>query len=417
MTGTLNSIENKIDGSAFFEKLRAEHPVFFDNGYHAFIVSRYEDAQTVLREPVLFSSARAIFSSYNHEDIVTGILDKKAHGRFVEVLPMTDPPEHTRVRSLVNLAFSMQRVAKIRDYIEELTNELVDAMLDDGQAEVVSALGQPLPVTVIGDLLSLPRDRWRDVIRWTRSYVTCAGNLVSDEEHARRVGEDLAEMQNFVAAQLDERRVSPGDDVLTDLLNAKSGDYEPLSEKEILAIAVAFIGAGHETSTIAITELIKTLAQNPDLVSYLRFAPDQDSTIKNFCEEFLRLNPPLNAQPRIATQDTEIAGVKIPNGSMVLVANASANRDERTFGQTANQFDPSRRNAARHMTFGGGVHVCLGNMLARAELQCVAKAIVTRMDNLRLAEPETPMSDYRPVIMDWNYHITRLEILFDKRGG
>lgn len=415
MSATLTDIGNKIDGSQFFHELREERPVYFDPGYQMYIVSRHEDAVAVLKQATVFSSAKAIFSSYNYEDIVNEILNETAHGPLVPVLPMTDPPEHTRVRSMVNLAFSAPRVAKIRDFIESLTEELVGKLLEKPEVEIVEELAKPLPVTVIGDLLCLPRERWRDVIRWTTAYSSCAGNLLRDENHARQIGHDLAEMQNFIVDHLNERRENPGDDVLTDLLNARAGDYQPLSEREILAVAAAFVGAGHETTTVAITELVRLLAERPDLVEQLRQAEDQPTMIKSFCEEFLRLNPPLNAQPRVATEDTEIAGVKIPAGTPVLVANRSANRDERVFGEDAAQFSCPRKGVARHITFGGGVHACLGNALARAELQCVTAAIVNHMDDLHLLDEEIPQSDYGPAIMDWNYHIKRLRVGFSAR--
>ena len=415
MIDSMSNPQVKIDGANYFKRRRAEGPVVFDEGYNAFVVTRHEEALSVLREAKLFSSAQAIFSSYNFEEVVTGILNERGHGPLKKVLPMTDPPEHTRVRSLVNLAFSVRRVAKIRGFIEELTTDLVDQMLAKGSAEVVADFARPLPVTVIGDLLCLPRERWRDVIRWTSAYTACAGNIIASEEQAIQIGNDLAEMQNFVVAHLEERRVSPGDDVLTDLLQAKVEGYEPLDEAEILAVAVAFVGAGHETSTVAITELFQCLAENPDVVELLRNADDQAGAIKKFCEEFLRLNPPLNAQPRVAMGDAEIGGVPIPAGSLVLVANASANRDELIFGQTSEQLDPARSNANRHLTFGGGVHVCLGNMLARAELQCATAAIVNRFENLKLAQPNIPESDYGPVIMDWNHHVHKLDVTFDAK--
>lgn len=414
MTGSMSDFAVKIDGARYFEKLRAEKPVAFDSGYNAYVVTRHEEALQVLREATLFSSAQAIFSSFNFEEVVNAILNERGRGPLIKVLPMTDPPEHTRVRALVNLAFSAKRVTKIRGFIEQLTSELTDNVIDQGRMEVVADFAQPLPVTVIGDLLCLPRERWQDVIRWTRAYTSCAGNLITTREQAEQVGADLAEMQNFIVAHLDERRASPGDDVLTDLLQASVSGFEPLSEAEILAVAVAFVGAGHETSTVAITELFKTLAEHPQVVESLRTASDQPAAIKIFCEEFLRLHPPLNAQPRVTTADTEIGGVAIPRGSFVLVANASANRDERVFGADAEALNPVRPGANRHLTFGGGVHVCLGNMLARAELQSATAAIVNRLGNLRLANRDIPSSDYGPVIMDWNYHVKRLEVTFEK---
>lgn len=416
MTASLVDMDVRIDGSKLYKELRAERPVYFDNDIQMFVVSRYDDIANVFRQPNLFSSALALFHSYQYEEVVTKILNEEGRGPFKRVLPMTDPPEHTRVRSMVNLAFSMRRISKIQDYIEKLTQELVDAFIDDGKAEIVSQLAIPLPVTVIGDLLCVPRERWADVRRWTNAYTACAGNRLSSQEEAERLGHDLAEMQNFIVNHINSRRTQPGDDVLTDLLNARAGDYQPLDEKEILAIAVAFLGAGHETSTVAITSAIKQLALNPHLIGELRNAPDQDAACRAFCEEVLRVEPPLNALPRVATADTEIGGVAIPAGSRILVIGASGNRDEKIFGADSENFRPGRENANKHLTFGGGVHQCLGNMLARAEMKSVVRAIVNRMDSLRLVNPNMPLSDYHPVIMDLNYRLKKLDVEFTKRA-
>lgn len=415
MTASLLDMEVRIDGSALYKELRAERPVYFDNEIQMFVISRHEDILSVLRQPNLFSSALALFHSYQFEDVVTKILNEKAHGPFKRVLPMTDPPEHTRVRSMVNQAFSIRRVGKIQDYIEKLVQDLIDGFIDDGKVEIVSKLAIPLPVTVIGDLLCVPRERWADVRRWTNAYTACAGNRLSSVEEAERLGNDLAEMQNFVFSHIESRRTQPGDDVITDLLSARAGDHAPLDDNEILAIAVAFLGAGHETSTVAITSAVKQLALHPEIMRELREAPDQNAACRAFCEEVLRIEPPLNALPRVATADTEIGGVVIPSGSRVLIIGASGNRDEAVFGADAEKFCPGRQNSSKHLTFGGGVHQCLGNMLARAELKSVVQAMVNRFDSITLVNPNMPLTDYHPVIMDLNYRLKKLDVEFVKR--
>lgn len=416
MSRSLAELDIKIDGHAFHRELRANQPLYRDPLYGMYVVSRYDDVQSVLRQANLFSASLAIMSSFKYEDVVTRVLVEEGCGPLERVLPMTDPPEHTRLRGMVNLAFSARRVAKVLDYIEKLTGELIDRFIDEGRFEVVSQLATPLPVTVIGDMLSLPRERWRDIIRWTLAYSTCAGNRITSEEHAMQIGRDLAEMQNFITGHLDKVRVNPGDDVLTDLLNAKFEDYEPLNQGEILATAVAFMGAGHETSTVAITNAVKRLAESSELRAQIRNAPDQEAAVRQFCEEVLRLDPPLNAQPRIATADTELLGTKIPAGTPILCLNASANRDERVFGEDSETLRLDRPNSNRHVTFGYGVHSCLGNMLARAELRSVTRAIVNRMDDMALVNPQIPQSDYEAVIMDWNYCLKKLEVSFKKRA-
>lgn len=416
--GSLAEFRNKIDGTPLYRELRAERPVYFDPDWQMWIVSRYDDIATVFKQPNLFSNALALFHSYRFEDVVNDILVREGHGPFTQVLPMTDPPTHTRVRAIVNTVFSPRRVAKIQNYIDQLTQELIDGFIDDGKAELVSQFAVPLPVTVISDLLSLPRERWADIKRWTFSYSACAGNRLTTKEEAEAVGRDLADMQNYIVGHLKDRRVNPGDDLLTDLVNARFQDFTPLDDMENLAVAVAFVGAGHESTTVAITQLVRILAERPDLIREIRQASDQDTAIRLLVEESLRYEPPLNALPRVTTADTEVGGVKIPAFSPVMVIMASANRDESQFGADAELFAAARQNANRHMAFGGGVHACLGNMLARGELRSVARAFINRFDNLRLAKPvpEVPEEDYSQAIMPWNLRLHKLDILFDKRA-
>ena len=399
-----------------FKKLRAEQPVYFDEALQMYVLSKHKDVAAAFADAKLFSSGQALFTSYNYEDSVNKILNGRAHGPFEQVLPMKDPPEHTRVRSLVNGAFSVRRVAKIQDYIEQLTDELFDAFMDKGEFDVVNQLSVPLPVAVIAHMLCVPRERAEDIKRWTNWYSACACNRLSSEEEAQQAGNDLADMQNFIFDHLEERRANPGDDVLTDLINARTKDGdEPLTNEEILATCAAFLGAGHETSTVAITHAFRYLAAYPAELERLRNAENQDEAARLFAEELLRLEPPTRSLLRVNTADTELGGVKIPAGSALMLLTGSANRDEEVFGENADEFEFGRKSTNKHLAFGGGVHVCIGNMLARAELKNVLKTIANRMDNIRIAkEPE--LQDYHPVVMPINMQLNTLQVTFDKIG-
>jgi cytochrome P450 len=414
MTSVFANPQTLIKPDFEFSRLRQESPVYFDETLQAFVVSRYDDVKDVFTRPEVFSSALALFNGYNYENIVSEILETRAHGVFQPILPMTDPPEHTRIRQTLNQAFSARRIAKFQVYIEGVIDNLINDFINDGQVEVMSRLAVPLPISIIAHLLSVPLERSADIKRWTQAYTACAGNRIASEEEARVVGNDLAEMQNFIVEHIKERREHQVDDVLTDIVNSKTPDGESLADKEILAIAAAFLVAGHETGSLVIVSLFKTLAENPSLVEYLRNAKDQEAAYRLFLEEILRLNPPVRMLPRVATSDTQLAGVSVPAGSPVMVLLASANQDESVFSDESNELVPDRKNANRHMTFGGGPHICIGNMLARAELKTLLHAIVNRFDNIRLCEPDPPLSDYSPVVLDINIHLHRLEITFDK---
>jgi cytochrome P450 len=397
-----------------FARLRQQKPVYFDETLQAFVVSRYDDVKDVFTRPEVFSSALALFNGYNYENIVTEILETSGHGAFQSILPMTDPPEHTRIRQTLNQVFSSRRIAKFQEYIEGVIDDLISNFINEGRVEVMSQLAVPLPVSIIAHLLSVPTERAADIKRWTQSYTACAGNRIASEEEARRVGSDLAEMQNFIVAHIKERREHRVDDILTDIVTAKTPNGESLTDGEILAIAAAFLVAGHETGSLVIVSLFKTLAENPSLVGYLRDAKDQDATYRVFLDELLRLNPPVRMLPRVSTSDTQIADVPVPAGSLVMILLSSANQDEALFGEEPGELVPDRKNANRHLSFGAGPHICIGNMLARTELKCLLDAVVSRLDNIRLCEPNPPLTDYSPVVLDINIHLHRLEVTFDK---
>lgn len=405
------NIEALANPYPHFKKLRQQSPVYFDTDLQMYVLSKHCDVTTAFTDAKLFSCGQALFSSYNHEDIVNKILIEKAQGPFAAVLPMTDPPHHTRVRALVNGAFSAKRVNKIQNYINTITEELFNNFENNASAEIVSELAVPLPVAIIAHMLCVPRERAEDIKRWTEYYSACACNRLSSEEHAIQAGESLAEMQNYIVAHLDERRANPGDDVLTDLINARTGDgQEPLTNHEILATSAAFLGAGHETSTVAITHAFRYLSMYPEELELIRNADDIDSAVRAFSEELLRMEPPTRSLLRVTTADTEMSGVNIPAGSLLMLLTGSANRDEDVFGEDADRFNSTRASTRKHVSFGAGVHMCIGNMLARAELKQVIKSAALRFDKIDVTNKNPGIEDFHPVVMPINFQPNKLNV-------
>ena len=414
MSASLLDTQIKIDGSALYRELRTERPVYHDKDVGMYVVSRYEDIRNVFRQPNLYSNALAMFHSYNHDNIVGDIMTKEGHGPFKEVLPMTDPPIHMRVRTLTTMAFSPRRIDAMQNGVKALIGEYFDSFINDGRLEVVSQLALPLPVTIICDLLSLPRSRAEDVKRWTRAYTACAGNRIQTAEEAEHVGRDQAEMQNCIMETYARCRASANDSLLKALCSMSTAEFEPLDEGELLAVAAAIMVAGHETTTVAMTNMFKYLATVPGAMKRLRSAENPDKAAEDFCHEVLRLTPPVKMHPRVTTEDTVLGSVNIPKFSPVMVITASANRDEEFFENPAD-FIAGRNNGSRHMSFGVGIHSCLGMQLAMIELKCLVRTIITRVDRLQLATPDIPISDYEAVIMPWSYQLKKLDVLFERR--
>ncbi len=404
-----------VDPSNFFRSLRNEKPVYFDETLGAWIVSRHHDVASVLTSPEIFSNRLAYFTRSEHENALNEVLTAKGIGPFIEVPPMTDPPAHGRMRRLIAPAFSPKRIKKFQDYIEDLSSRLIDSALSKESVDFVSEIAVPMPVAVIADMLCVPENRVDDIKRWTRAYTAYAGNRIQSDEEARQVGEQLAEMQNYILSHIKERRNHSEDDVLGDLVSARSEEGDtPLSDGEIVAIAAAFLVAGHETSTVAVTAIAKFFAENKDYITKLRNSENQDGDIRQFCEEIMRLNPPVRMLPRVAVEDVTIGEAVIPKESFVLVLMASGNEDEGVFGADAGSFCPGRKNANKHHSFGFGPHMCVGNMLARAELKTITRLLVEKVDEIEIVE-DISLESFEPVVLDINLQLKRLMLRLTPR--
>lgn len=372
----------------YYARMRAEEAVHFDERAHAYLVTRYEDLQQAARMTVEFSNelgfAEALRPDY--QDEIDELMRREGHGpHVIGDNFQVDPPLHARRRGLVDQAFNAHRVAGMEDHIGSITSELMDRFIDRGQVDLVQEYAIPVAIYVISDILNVPRDRVEDVKRWSDAAVAPIGRGVS-KERAIAYAHDLMDMHAFLAAEIEKRRAAPGDDLISDLVRARIDDPQnpQLSFAELLSICVAMLAAGNETTRNAISFGSWILAKNPDLVEKLRLAEDQNKTLLRFVEEVLRLEPPVPQLPRVATRDCELGGVLIPKGSHVFLCWASGNRDKAKF-EKPDDFDMDRKGLGQHVTFGAGIHRCIGAMLARMEMKCAFREIVNRMTDIRLA--------------------------------
>lgn len=411
MTRSIVDKDVLLDGASFFKDLRRDKPVYLDDDLGMFVVTRNEEINYVLKQPQTFSLAAGIAHDYPFHDVVVDVMTREGMGPFERILPQAEPPEHTRVRTLTSKGFSMPRIAKLNKLIDAFANHFLDQIISAGEADMSEAFARPLALAVIGHLLGMPAERYEQVHDWSQAWTAASVGGFSTREQAEAAARALVQMQLYLAEQLRERRQTPADDVMTDLINARSNDYEPLTDKEIIAFGAHMLGAGHETTAVAITSAIKVLAENPEQFSALKSASDRTSAIRAFCEELLRIEPPTNMMSRVAMTDAQVGGVDIPAGSKIAMIVGSANRDESVFAEAPDEFRPGRAGASRLMTFGGGVHVCLGSMLARAELASAVNALVERIDHLELAR-ELTFEDYRKVVYPTNFRPHRLVVRY-----
>jgi len=368
------TVENPYD---FYRAMREEAPVYAVPGGGFFIVSRYEDAKAVLENEELFSSNQPPGLLQPPTPEIEQI--QREGYPPVQTLLTNDPPAHTRYRALVNKAFSAHRVRGMEGSVRRIANELIDVFIGDGRVELIGQFAIGLPLSVIADALGVPRGDMDKFKRWSDDSVAPLGGMIG---HDRRIecARSIVEFQRYFAARLEERRSNPRDDILTDLINARLDGADPLNTAEMLSILQQLLVAGNETTTNLIGSAMMLLLRNPGQMKALI---EDASLIPNMIEEALRLESPVQGLGRVATRDTELGGVRIPEGSRLIVMYASANRDGRQF-HDAERFDVRRDNARAHVAFGQGIHFCLGAALARLEGRIAFETLLTVLKNIRM---------------------------------
>jgi len=290
-----------------------------------------------------------------------------------------EPPRHTRLRSLVLRAFTSRPIDALRPEIEGLSHQLVDA-LPAGPFDLLQHFGQKLPVIIIARLLGVPESMAPDLLRWSNAMVKMymAGRTPEMEAQA------VAATQDFVAfmrGYVDARRSDPRDDLITHLIQAEeAGDR--LSPEELVALVVQLIFAGHETTQNLLGNGLYRLLAAPDQLAYLRRDP---AAIPDAIEEMLRYDPPILFTSRVARHDVEVAGERFRKGDVIGLLLGAANRDPARFS------DPDRFDAGRtpnpHVSFGAGIHACVGAPLARLEMQVALRVLFARLPGMHVAEP------------------------------
>lgn len=308
----------------------------------------------------------------------------------VDTLLTADPPVHTRFRKLVNLAFSMKRVAAIEEDMRGVVIDLIDRMAAKGEADFVQDFGIPLPVAMIASQIGMTNDDLDKVKRWSDAFVDRLGRMIPKERELE-CAREVVEFQHFVKAKIDERRANRTDDLLSDLVYAEVDGERPLEDAEILSIMQQLMVAGNETTTSALAGGLLQLIENPDQMAKAVAAADEgnERAIINLVEEVLRIESPTAGMWRMVLKDAELGGVAIPKGAMVQLRYAAANRDPAKYPDP-DRFDMERANARSHLAFGKGIHMCVGNMLSRKEMAVAYSELLTRLTDFRVAEGHTP---------------------------
>jgi cytochrome P450 len=377
------------DPHALYATLREQRPVTRARtpaGLPVWLVTRYDDARAALTDARL-SKDSTRFAAVLDQQTVAPERRVAFAQELAQHMLSSDPPDHTRLRRLVNRAFTGRAIAGLRPRIEQIAAALADEMAA-GPAEVdlLDAFAFPLPMSVICELLGVP-----DVDR--RSFRAWSHTLLASDGAAAEHASVAAAMAEYLVGLVADKRARPGEDMLSAIV-AASEDADRLSADETVAMAFLLLVAGHETTVNLIGNGVLALLRHPDRLVELRADPD---LVPGAVEEFLRFDGPIDlATFRHTTEPVEIAGTTIPAGEIVLVALASANRDPGQFA-VADELDP-RREAAGHLAFGFGIHHCLGAPLARLEGDVAFRTLLGRFPDLALATaPE--LLRWRPSIL------------------
>lgn len=371
-----------------FEHYRAIHEAGIDieqvQGMGAFVVYSYDLCNEAASKPEVYSNNFTALMAGEQDEEINAIL---AEGWPDEATLLTaDHPVHTRNRKLVNLAFSAPRVNAIESVMRDKSVALIEAMAKQGSGDFVKDFAIPLPVFMIAGQIGLDQDP-EQVKAWSDAAVDRFSQMV-DRERKKECARSLVEYQHYMKAMIDDRRANGGDDLLTDLVNARVEGETPLTDSEIMSIMQQFMVAGNETTTSTIAGCLLQLIRNPEQMEKARMAAGgrDPKLIGNMVEEALRYETPTAGMWRIAKEASALGGMEIPAGSIVHLRYAAANRDPRKF-ENPDAFEIERKNARTHLAFGKGPHMCVGNMLSRKEMLVAFDELLERLDDFALSDP------------------------------
>jgi len=360
------------DSERHWKRIRAEDPVHWYEPGSFWCITTHADICEVSRRPKIFSSAHGtqLF------EVPQRLAGKGAADADAPSIIRMDPPEHNRHRKIVMDAFTPRVTGGLEGRIREIARESLDPIELGRVTDFVSAVSVPLPMFIIAELLGVPKSDFDDFKRWSDALIE-AGSGGVDENTAPV----LAEIFAYITGKAVERRAAPRDDLLSRIIGAQI-EGDSLSDPEIVIFCLTLLVAGNETTRNLISGGMKALFDNPDQWALLR---NNRALIPGAVEEMLRFVTPVRNFVRRVMVDTELHGKKLEAGQYVLLVYGSANRDESVFGDDAESFDITRKDARRHIAFGFGEHLCLGASLARLEVRVLFEELLDRFSEIELA--------------------------------
>ncbi len=386
-----------------YAELREQGAVVYIDSLDVWMVTRHKECKEILRSPEAFGQWDG--SELNQANPEVGeeiaamfgldpsqaqgglrdIAGSMGTGMMMDTLVTANPPEHTRYRNMTDQAWSAKRTAvDAAPRITEIANLLVDDFAYQGQVELMSGFAAPLPALVISEILGLPRDDWHDFKEWADTGLTILGGNLTREQ-VRPAVESMLRLTQYLGMEFAKRQKEPKNDALTALINARDKQGVAMNDQELLSIGLHLLAAGHETTINAIGNALWLILRDDNIHESLR---KDASLIPTMVSESLRLESPVQFLFRQCLSSTEIDGTMIPEGARVCVLFASANRDERVF-DNPDVLDLQRQNTRQHLSFGFGIHRCVGEPLSIRELETSVEVMLARFPTMSLT-PNQP---------------------------
>jgi cytochrome P450 len=377
--------ETKRNPLVFYAHLRAQEPIAYIDDFlgmgKAWIVTNYDDTIALLKDPRFTKDKRKVLAPGDEQNDIP----ENPFLVLMQNMLTVDPPDHTRLRGLVSKAFTPRMIEQLRPRIQQITDELLDAVQERGEMDIINDFAYPLPITVISEMLGIPVTDRQQFRAWTQMMVNTGEKPIREAEMATAIGDFL----HYIKTLLDDKRAHPGSDLTSNLVRVEENG-DTLSENELIAMIFLLIVAGHETTVNLIGNGTLALLEHPDQMQLLQHDP---SLISTAIEELLRYTAPVNlSDERWATEDILIHGKVIHKGEMVYASLIGANTDPKQF-HDPEMLDITRKEN-QHLAFGKGIHYCLGAPLARLEGQIALGTLLQRLPDLHMAGD--------PELLTWN---------------
>ncbi|MDA9467423.1 cytochrome P450 [Bradyrhizobium sp. CCBAU 53415] len=354
-----------------------------------FVTSRHAEVSLVLRDKRFGKDfAERTMRRYGPE-----IMNEPVFRSMSYWMLQADPPDHTRLRGLVVKAFTARRVEDMRPRIQEIVDQAIDAVIDRGHMDLIEDFAFRLPVTIICDMLGIPEEHREVFYKSSRDGGRLLDPVPLSAEEIKQGNAGNLMAQMYFQQLFELRRRNPGDDLITQLVQAEE-DGNKLTNEELTANIILLFGAGHETTVNLIGNGLLALHRNPDQLALLKARPE---LMEGAIEEFLRYDSSVQMTGRVALEDIDdLGGATIPKGETVLCLLGSANRDPAVYPDRPDRLDVTRRNV-KPLSFGGGIHFCLGAQLARIEAEIAIATLLRRLPDLRIDDVENP--EWRPTFV------------------